>query len=643
MNFRTLCRMALLACLMVAAGCSRQPTAAARPEDADPRVQRALAELKTAQEVLAEVTNEADRAVWQARVGLAEKEVTNTRRLVHVEEREELFVSQRRMRTDYHLREALRAVETSTVDAEAQVRDRNFEIRQLKARRASIKPVETAEAETEEGLDRQALDDLRLRNLDAEILAKSIERDAAELRIRLAREAERIEQFLRTLELNPRATLGLIMDKRGAEATVRKTRDEMALLRDSLQAQHDESGVTLSLARQRFAQLDEEIALLQDRLRVEKRVRAEGEEKFDKYDRQRRARQMLSTARNEKTMLGSRIDLLQAQIASLEESIGLSKQAHELLEAELAFRGDDLGIIRGRYLRRVLTPILAITIIVLAYALISRFVFPLFLSKDSLFVARRLGGYGLLLVIAALLVAVFLEDLTAIATAMGIVGAAIVVVHADFFAAFTGWFVIVTSRKIKVGDRVEIDGHRGDVIDIQMLRTTLVELNKWLGVDEPTGRVFVIPNTFIFKSNVFNYSFVHPFIWGKIDITVTFETPYREAYDLFMRVLEEESREEFAAAARGEELMDRKYGHAEGQFGPRIHTVIADSGVCFSLHYVAHYRRFTATRDRISARLVVEVDKSERVNFAYPTARHIPTAEEGGFQVRLHEGRTSQR
>ena len=84
--------------------------------------------------------------------------------------------------------------------------------------------------------------------------------------------------------------------------------------------------------------------------------------------------------------------------------------------------------------------------------------------------------------------------------------------------------------KLNIGDRLEVDGTRGDVIDIQLLRTTLVEINGWLGVDQPTGRVILIPNNFVFKNKVFNYTHGHPFIWGKIEVTVTYSTPIAGAF-----------------------------------------------------------------------------------------------------------------
>ncbi len=71
--------------------------------------------------------------------------------------------------------------------------------------------------------------------------------------------------------------------------------------------------------------------------------------------------------------------------------------------------------------------------------------------------------------------------------------------------------------------------------------------------------------------------------------------------------------------------MAKHYGVSRGIYEPHIHTVIGDSGICYSLFYTAHYRRFTAMRDKLMVRIIKEVNTTSGVEFAYPTERHIPT------------------
>jgi len=142
--------------------------------------------------------------------------------------------------------------------------------------------------------------------------------------------------------------------------------------------------------------------------------------------------------------------------------------------------------------------------------------------------------------------------------------------------------------------------------------------------------VFIVPNNFVFKSKVFNYSHGHPYIWGVVDVTVTYSTPVASALALFQKLLEEETREAFAEARAAARVMERRYGVEDAEYQPKVYTRIADSGVTFSLLYVCHYRNSPAMRNRINRRLIAELETHEHIRLAYPT-RQLVTGESAGM------------
>jgi small-conductance mechanosensitive channel len=96
---------------------------------------------------------------------------------------------------------------------------------------------------------------------------------------------------------------------------------------------------------------------------------------------------------------------------------------------------------------------------------------------------------------------------------LGVAGAGIAFALQEVIASFAGWFAIALSGFFRTGDRVQLGGIRGDVIDIGVLRTTLMELGEWVSGDLYSGRVVRIANSFVFKEPVFNYSADFPFLW----------------------------------------------------------------------------------------------------------------------------------
>ncbi|MCB0784290.1 MAG: mechanosensitive ion channel, partial [Flavobacteriales bacterium] len=72
------------------------------------------------------------------------------------------------------------------------------------------------------------------------------------------------------------------------------------------------------------------------------------------------------------------------------------------------------------------------------------------------------------------------------------------------------------------GDRVQLGGIKGDVIDIGVLRTTLMELGEWVDGDLYNGRMVLVANSFVFKEPVFNYSADFPFLWDELKVPVQY-------------------------------------------------------------------------------------------------------------------------
>src|SRR3989441_12617332 len=92
-----------------------------------------------------------------------------------------------------------------------------------------------------------------------------------------------------------------------------------------------------------------------------------------------------------------------------------------------------------------------------------------------------------------------------------------------------GWIFIVWRRPFEVSDRVEIGGHKGDVIDIRLLQFTLNEIGNWVNADQSSGRIIHIPNGKVFTEPVANYDKGFKYIWNEVPVLVTFESDWRQA------------------------------------------------------------------------------------------------------------------
>jgi small-conductance mechanosensitive channel len=604
---------------------------AAAAQTNPPELQRAESRIRAIESILERTTNAADYARLEQRLALEQQDLANRRHRLALESDKAKLATHQRMHAKYMLLESIRAVDSETDRPRVAARKLHYKVLELRAERARLTD-KLRRLRDDSGADADAAHILeeQIETLDDEILLRGLERDAEEMKHLLSKEAERINDAINALPINPNPTIRMLHAKRLAIRSERRLARELAARIAALLTHRDDVTRGLELTRARLTQVEDEIRI------EDKRRRMDASGRSDALKAPLRLLSLgASTKEKIKTLFEKRAAFQEQQLAALNGTLETAESLRTLYEQELAVLTDDFGGCARRLWVDVCVPLALIAALLLLHALFSRRVLPLLYKRDRLFVARRMAGYLVFLLILLVLALFFLEDLKAIATVLGIAGAALVIALQDLCSSFAGWFIIVASGKVRVGDRVEIDGHMGDVIDIQLLRITMLELNNWLGIDEPTGRVIVVPNSFIFKSKVVNFSHVHPYIWSRLDITVTFETPAEEAHALLTRVLTEETREEFEIASRAAEAMEQHYGVADTTYTPKVYSVIADSGVQFSLLYVSHYRRRTEVRNRINARIIAEFARNPRLAFAYPTERHIPTSTPGTLTVTL--------
>jgi len=103
---------------------------------------------------------------------------------------------------------------------------------------------------------------------------------------------------------------------------------------------------------------------------------------------------------------------------------------------------------------------------------------------------------------------------------VGLAGAGLTVAMKDFITAFFGWFILVGRNGIHVGDWVEIQGVGGEVVEIGLLRTFLLETGNWTDSSHPTGRVVSFVNSFAMDKHFFNFSSSGKWLWDELQVRV---------------------------------------------------------------------------------------------------------------------------
>ena len=128
-------------------------------------------------------------------------------------------------------------------------------------------------------------------------------------------------------------------------------------------------------------------------------------------------------------------------------------------------------------------------------------------------------------------------------TILGLATAALTIALQDFIIAFLGWFVLIGRNGIHVGDWVEINGVGGEVVDVRLFSTSLIETGKLTDKGLPTGRRITFLNGYAIRGQYFNFSTTGQWMWDEISLSLPASEKVHEVLDRIQRVVEAETGE----------------------------------------------------------------------------------------------------
>ncbi len=257
--------------------------------------------------------------------------------------------------------------------------------------------------------------------------------------------------------------------------------------------------------------------------------------------------------------------------------------------------------------RKALASAIAILVIVVAVRVINRWFRRLIPDTDMRYRSRKVVAFLGYLAAFLVITAIFAQQLGSLTVAFGVAGAGIAFALQEVIASIAGWVAVSAGQFFRTGDRIRLGGIRGDVIDIGILRTTLMECGDWVNGDLYNGRIVRVANSFVFKEPVFNYSGDFPFLWDEFMLAFRHGSDQALIRDIFARVLQEEVGAYAEFAKKSWKSMVQKYRIEEARIDPMVTLVATDSWMEFTARYVVDFRQRRATKDRIFTKLLDEI------------------------------------
>lgn len=226
---------------------------------------------------------------------------------------------------------------------------------------------------------------------------------------------------------------------------------------------------------------------------------------------------------------------------------------------------------------------------------------------------RRLG---LLLAVVAIIL-IWSPGFGDVLTLLTVIGAGMAIALREVLLAVAGWLRVTLLSEFHHGDRIEVNGVRGDVVDVRVLRTTLMEIGGWVDNDQSTGRLVHVPNSWIVEYPVYNYTGTFKFIWNELPITVTFRSDWRAAREIMLKYATE-SAEIVEQQARAEiRAMSREYLIHYSILTPFVYVRVRDNGVELTLRYLCEAQKRRGSEHALNLLILDDIREHPDIEFAH--------------------------
>ncbi|MGH9864125.1 MAG: mechanosensitive ion channel family protein [Candidatus Acidiferrales bacterium] len=214
------------------------------------------------------------------------------------------------------------------------------------------------------------------------------------------------------------------------------------------------------------------------------------------------------------------------------------------------------------------------------------------------------------------------------ATVLALAGAGLTVALKDFIVGFFGWFVLMGSNGIRPGDWVEINGVGGEVLEVGLLRTVLLETGDWSDAGHPTGRKVTFVNSFAIEGHYFNFSTSGQWMWDELQVVIPADqNPYPIA-DEIKKIVAKETDANARVAEKEWERVTLSHGSTAFKAEPAMNLRPNEDGVSVAVRYITRANERHELRARLY-RSVLELLHRQKIPQAAEkvSPQSVPNAE----------------
>lgn len=268
---------------------------------------------------------------------------------------------------------------------------------------------------------------------------------------------------------------------------------------------------------------------------------------------------------------------------------------------------------------QVIKTIIIILVMIILYNSLKRILYKTIEDVKTYYTTKKIVNYISILLTTIMIGRVWFVGVRSVTTFIGLFSAGLAIAMKDLIMNLAGWVYILSRKPFRVGDRIEIDGVSGDVIDIKIFDFTLMETRNWIKADQNTGRVVTIPNRDIFNNPLFSYNDVLPYIWNEIEINLTFESNWKTAKVILQRIADKYAEKVQDGAHESVIEASKKYMIFDENLEAKVYTSANQYGVVLTMRHLFYFKGKRDVKQKIWEEILTSFQERDDIEFAYPT------------------------
>lgn len=280
------------------------------------------------------------------------------------------------------------------------------------------------------------------------------------------------------------------------------------------------------------------------------------------------------------------------------------------------------GTTSGIYENLIQTAIVIFVLLLVRYLLLL-FIFLKIKEPERHYNFKRYSAHITFVIGVFLVGKVWFEGFQSLATFLGLLSVGLALALRELLTDLAGWLFIIIRKPFELGDRIEVFGVKGDVIDKRLFTFSVIEIGNRVDAEQSTGRVIHIPNSKVFTEYVANYTSGFNYIWHEIPVHITFESNHEKAVTILLEIVN-------SCAGQFAKLAEKELKQAKESFmlkysvlTPTVYTNVRANGIRLTIRYMCHVRKTRSTEENIWLKVLKAFKKEGDITFAYQTVRVV--------------------